>query len=178
MVAAPPLGDEFLPKATRMTDEAKTTGSTAEPSRPQNVFEYILGMIFFVPVLISMAALTIAYIILFPFIWLVEGRRGKVPSPEIVPSPAMQQTLPTPASEADARSLEIQDQIEAESRQIGWEQIRAANATKRGRSKRTSRPRKALQHPSSQVLVWTTGGLHWPAHFPESNVMVRQEKLM
>ena len=123
-----------------MTDDGNTTGwdrhssqhaPTGEPRRPKNLFGYILGMIFFVPVLISTAAVTIAYIILFPFIWLVEGRRGKVPSPEVVPSPAMQQTLPTPASDADARSLEIQDRTEAESRQIAWDQIRAANA-KRG----------------------------------------------
>jgi hypothetical protein len=110
-----------------MTDDGK-------PRRPQNLFEFIVAVIFFgLPAFIGTAACMIANIILFPVIWLVEGFRGKVP-PEVAPPRAME-TLPTPASEADARSLEIQDRIEAESRRIAWEQIRAAN-TKREASSR------------------------------------------
>jgi hypothetical protein len=90
-----------------------------------------------------MAALAIAYIILFPVIWLVEGRRGKVPPPEVAPPPAIQ-TLPTPASEADARSLEIQGQIEAESRQIAWERTRAANAKRRASPRSSTSGKTAL----------------------------------
>jgi hypothetical protein len=106
------------------------TSPIVEPSRPQNLFEYIISVFFLVPALLAVSACMIAIIILSPVIWLVEGRRSKVPSPVVAPPPAMQ-TLPTPASEADARSLEIQDQIEAESRQIAWEQIRAANAKRK-----------------------------------------------
>jgi hypothetical protein len=89
-----------------------------------------------------------AMIILFPVIWLVEGRRGKVSSPVVGPSRAMQ-TLATPAAQADARSLEIQDQIEAQSRQIAWEQIRAANHKREDSARLSSTsPRTALYRPS------------------------------
>jgi len=111
-----------------MTDDGK-------PGRPQNMFEYIVAVIFFgLPAFVAIAACMLANIILFPVIWLAEGFRGKVPPPEVAPPRAMQ-TLPTPASEADARSLEIQDQIEAESRQIAWERIRAANAKREASSR-------------------------------------------
>ena len=43
--------EKFFPKATRMTDDGQTTGApTGAPSRPQNLFEYILSMIFFIPI--------------------------------------------------------------------------------------------------------------------------------
>ena len=93
-----------------MTDDGKTTGwgryasqhtPTSEPRRPQNLFEYIVGAIFFgLPVFVATAACMMANIILFPVIWLVEGFRGKGPPPEVA-SPRAMQTLPTPASEAD-----------------------------------------------------------------------------
>ena len=115
---------------------------TGEPRRPQNLFEYIVGVIFIgLPAFVAIAACMIAGIILFPVIWLVEAFRGKVPPPEVAPPRAMQ-TLPTPASEADARSLEIQDQIEAESRQIAWERIRAANAKREVSTRSASTSRK------------------------------------
>ena len=130
----------MIPNRNRQdTGMLQGTSPIVEPSRPQNLFEYIISVFFLVPALLAVGACMIAIIILSPVIWLVEGRRGKVPSPVVAPPPAMQ-TLPTPASEADARSLEIQDQIEAESRQIAWEQIRAANAK-----------REASTRPSSDI---------------------------
>jgi hypothetical protein len=39
--------------------------------------------------------------------------------------------LLTPANAADAASLEMQDRIEAESRQLAWEQMRAATQPRR-----------------------------------------------
>jgi hypothetical protein len=112
--------------------------------RPQILFEFILSVFFGILAFLAIGSCMIAYIFLFPVIWLVEGR-GKVPPPEVAPPPPIE-TLPTPASEADARSLEIQDQIEAESRRIAWEQIRAANAKREAstRSASTTRKRKNL----------------------------------
>src|SRR4051794_9588136 len=83
-----------------------------EPGRPQNLFEQIIAALFFIPTFIAVAICTVVLAVFSPVIWLVEGRHGKTKPPNVA-APRSMHTRPIPASDADARSLLIQDEIEA-----------------------------------------------------------------